>query len=67
VVNTNGSAKRTHDFLFFRKYPRVEPGAEIVVPKRTERKKMSTAEAVGFGTAMSSLALIIITIINSLK
>jgi len=67
VVSTSGAAKRTHSFLFFRKYPRIEPGTEIVVPKKTERKKMSTAEAVGFGTAISSLALIIITIINAVK
>ncbi|HQH19542.1 MAG TPA: SLBB domain-containing protein [Bacteroidales bacterium] len=67
VVNINGSVKRTSRFLFIKNYPKVEPGAEIVVPQKTEKKGMSTTEAVGFGTAMSSLALIIITIVNALK
>lgn len=67
VVNTNGSVKSTHRFFFVRIYPRIDPGSEIVVPKKTEHKKMSTAEAIGFGTAMSSLALIIVTIINAIK
>lgn len=67
VVNINGSVKRTSRFLFIKNYPKVEPGAEIVVPQKTEKKGMSTTEAIGFGTAMSSLALIIITIVNALK
>ncbi|HNW98731.1 MAG TPA: SLBB domain-containing protein [Bacteroidales bacterium] len=67
VVNINGSVKRTSRFLFIKNYPKVEPGAEIVVPQKTLKKGMSTTEAIGFGTAMSSLALIIITIVNALK
>jgi len=67
VVNISGSVKRTSRFLFIKNYPKVEPGAEIVVPQKTEKKGMSTTEAIGFGTAMSSLALIIITIVNALK
>jgi len=68
VVYANGMIKSTHKIFFFNKYPRVEPGAEIVVTRKSERKrKMTIAEAVGFGTAMSSAALIIISIINALK
>ncbi|MFA4853075.1 MAG: capsule biosynthesis protein, partial [Bacteroidales bacterium] len=68
VVYANGMIKSTHKIFFFNKYPRVEPGSEIVVTRKSERKgRMTTAEAVGFGTAMSSMALIIISIINALK
>ena len=35
VVYPNGSIDRTRKFLFFNIYPRVEPGSEIIVPKRT--------------------------------
>ncbi|GAB3947905.1 SLBB domain-containing protein [Spirosoma harenae] len=35
VVYANGSVDRTRKFMFFNVYPRVEPGAEIVVPKKT--------------------------------
>jgi protein involved in polysaccharide export with SLBB domain len=67
VINENGMIRRTHKILLVNNYPKIEPGAEIVVPKKPERRKMTTTEAVGFGTAMSSMALIIITIINALK
>ncbi|AUD03936.1 polysaccharide biosynthesis/export family protein [Spirosoma pollinicola] len=35
IVYANGSIDRTRKFMFFNVYPRVEPGAEIVVPRRT--------------------------------
>ena len=36
IVYANGSVDRTRKFMFFNVYPRVEPGAEIVVPKETK-------------------------------
>ena len=35
IVYANGSVDRTRKFMFFNVYPRVEPGAEIVVPRKT--------------------------------
>ncbi|GAB4018765.1 SLBB domain-containing protein [Spirosoma migulaei] len=35
IVYANGSVDRTRKFMFFNVYPRVEPGAEIIVPRRT--------------------------------
>ena len=35
IVYANGSMDRTRKFMFFNVYPRVEPGSEIVIPKRT--------------------------------
>ncbi|MBD2704554.1 SLBB domain-containing protein [Spirosoma sp. BT702] len=35
VIYANGSVDRTRKFMFFNVYPRVEPGAEIVIPKKT--------------------------------
>jgi len=35
VVYANGSADRTRKFGFFNVYPRVEPGSEIIIPRRT--------------------------------
>lgn len=67
VVHLNGSVYKTHKILFFNSYPRVEPGAEIIVPVKKERQRLSKTEAVGFGTAMASFAMIVIYIINALK
>lgn len=35
IIYANGSVDRTRKFMFFNVYPRVEPGSEIVVPRRT--------------------------------
>ncbi|MCX6215703.1 MAG: SLBB domain-containing protein [Spirosoma sp.] len=34
IIYANGSVDRTRKFMFFNVYPRVEPGSEIVIPKR---------------------------------
>ncbi|MFD2936540.1 polysaccharide biosynthesis/export family protein [Spirosoma flavum] len=35
IIYANGSVDRTRKFMFFNVYPGVEPGAEIVIPKRS--------------------------------
>jgi protein involved in polysaccharide export with SLBB domain len=65
VIYANGSVDRTSKFLFFNLYPKIEPGAEIVVPQKPPKDKISTQEVVGISSALSSMALIIVTIINS--
>jgi protein involved in polysaccharide export with SLBB domain len=67
VIYANGSVEQTSKFLFFNNYPKLEPGAEIVVPLKPERRGMSAGEAASLGSAIASLALIIVTIINSTK
>ncbi len=68
VVYGNGSVKKTTRYLFFRHYPRIEQGAEVMVPMKSKvRRGLSLLETVSISTAMSSLALIVITIVNSVK
>jgi protein involved in polysaccharide export with SLBB domain len=65
VVYANGSVDRTRNFLFFKNYPDVEPGAEIIVPGKPERKGVSTHETVGIATGVATLGYLLVTIINS--
>lgn len=67
VVYANGSVKKTNKILFFRTHPKIEPGAEIIVPTKPENKSLSLTETIGIGSAASSIALLLVTIINSLK
>jgi protein involved in polysaccharide export with SLBB domain len=67
IIYANGSIDRTHKILFFNSFPRIEPGAEIVVPRKPEKKGMSTAEAVSLGSMISSMALVLVTVLNSIK
>ena len=46
---------------------KVEPGCEIIVPERPERKGMSTSEVLSIGTSTASLATMVISVINMLK
>ena len=46
---------------------KVEPGCEIIVPQRPERKGMSASEVLSIGTSTASLATMVISVINMLK
>jgi polysaccharide biosynthesis/export protein len=69
VKYANGFSDKTKTFLFFNTYPKVEPGAEVIVPAVLEdsNAKMTTAEKVAILGAVSSIALITINILNALK
>ena len=64
VTYANGSVKGTKMSLFARNHPPVKPGSEIAVPQRAEREKMSTQAWVGIGTAVATLAALVISIIK---
>jgi protein involved in polysaccharide export with SLBB domain len=69
VLYPNGNASKTTKFLFGKKYPEITPGAEIIVPKKTENKrtKLSTAELIGITTAITSLAGVLVALIVNLN
>lgn len=64
VVYANGKAATTKYFLFFKFYPKMMPGSELIVPKRLEKKSMSTGEIIGISSAMASLAGVVIAILR---
>ena len=61
IIYPNGKAGVASSFLFFRNYPKVTPGSQIIVPEKPEVKKMSTGEVVSIGSVIASLALLIVT------
>lgn len=67
VLYANGRASSTRHFLFFKKYPRVKPGAEIIVPKKLPKPIRSSTETIGLASVFASLAGVIIAIINVTK
>lgn len=64
VVYANGSVDQTRNYLLFRSYPRIEPGAEIIVPLKPERPARTLQETIAISSALTSLGLIIVTLIN---
>ncbi len=67
IIYANGDVRSTKRFLFFNNYPVVKTGAEIFVPKREEKKALSTGEIIGISTGVASLGAIILGLLNTLK
>ena len=66
VLYPNGSAGKTSYFLFFKKYPRVRRGTEVIVPKKKEleRRRLSTGEVVGITTAITTLVAVLLQLLK---
>ena len=65
VIAANGKAQSTKSFLFFKNYPTVEPGSEIIVPAKEEKiNRLSTGEVIGIASALASLAGVVIAILR---
>ncbi len=62
VIYPNGAAASTKSFLFFRNYPKVMPGSEIVVPQKPEREPIPATAWIAMASALASLSLTIVTI-----
>jgi protein involved in polysaccharide export with SLBB domain len=60
----NGSVQAASKFLFFNNYPKVLPGAEILVPKKAEREPLTVQGWIGIGTAVASLAAIVVSLLR---
>ncbi len=46
---------------------RIEPGCEIIVPTKPERKGMSAGEVISLSSSTASLAMVVVSLINTLK
>lgn len=65
IVYANGRAATTKYFLGIKNYPRVLPGAEIIVPKEpAARGRISTGEIIGLSSAIASLAGVVIALLR---
>jgi protein involved in polysaccharide export with SLBB domain len=65
IIYPNGKAAVSHQFLlFFRSYPKVLPGSQIVVPEKPETKRMSAGEWVSIASVLVSMGVLITTAIK---
>ncbi|WP_343700855.1 SLBB domain-containing protein [Chitinophaga sp.] len=67
IIYANGEVKSTRKVLFFNSYPKVKPGAEIYVPAKKEGKRLTGQEAIGIGTGIASIALLIVTLLDKIN
>ncbi|MFT3902312.1 MAG: SLBB domain-containing protein [Niabella sp.] len=64
ISYANGSVSGTRKALLFNDFPAVKPGSEITVPQKPERKGVSFEGWVGLGSALASLAAVLVAIIR---
>ncbi|WP_282038251.1 polysaccharide biosynthesis/export family protein [Saccharicrinis aurantiacus] len=66
VIHANGISSTTKNYILFKRYPKVEPGSEIMVPQRPE-SNMGAAQWVAIASAVTGLAISITSLANILK
>lgn len=65
VIKSNGEVSSTKHFLFFRNYPKVDPGSVILVPPKPERRGgLSTQEVIAITTGLGTLGLLVDRLAN---
>ena len=68
ITYSNGVSNQIKRFLIFKKYPKINPGAEIVIPEmpKNAKKGLTAAEAIGLASSLVSVSFAIITLVNNL-
>jgi protein involved in polysaccharide export with SLBB domain len=64
VLYANGDVKSANNFLFFKSYPKLKPGALIIVPTKSERNKASIQEILGITTGLATLGILVNTLVK---
>ena len=69
VIYMNGQVATTRKTgIFFKRYPKVEPGCEIVVPSKSQRDRgANLSEIMSISSSATSMAAMVTSIINMIK
>ena len=67
VQYPNGERKGVRRFLFFKFYPKVEPGSTLFVSKKPDRQRLSTQAWISIGTGLVTFGLVAIQAIRLVK
>lgn len=69
VIYMNGKVATTRrTAIFFKRYPKVEPGCEIVVPSKSQRDRRAVwTEVLSASSSVTSMAAMVASMINILK
>ena len=64
IIYPNGKAAVASSFLFFKSYPKVIAGSQIVIPEKPETKKLSVGEIVSISSVLVGMAGVVIAIMR---
>jgi protein involved in polysaccharide export with SLBB domain len=65
IIYANGSVDRTkRAFIFGNKYPKIEPGSEIIVPTKPEKEGLTPQAWIAISTSLVTFILVIDRLVN---
>ena len=64
IIYPNGKAAVTGSFLFFRNYPKVTAGSQIVVPEKPEVRKTTIGEIVSIASVLVGMTGVVIAVLR---
>lgn len=67
VLYPNGRVKTSHNYVFWRTYPKLTAGAEVYVPIKKYRKPLTAGEILSFSSGLVGMGAIILGVINATK
>lgn len=59
VIYPNGEVARTKSFLFFRTFPKVRPGSDVIVPTKGPKNPLGVQQALAITSGLATLAVLI--------
>lgn len=62
IVYQNGNVRRASSGD-----AKIEPGCEIIVPERPERRNVSAGEVISLGSSAASMAMVVVALINAIN
>lgn len=62
VIHADGKAEPTKSFLFFRKYPKMYAGSEVVVPEKPQAQ-MTTAQTISIISSVVTMLVLIVSVL----
>ena len=67
VVYANGEVKRTKSMFWINFYPKIEPGAEVIVPEKPQKSKLSSGEVLSLTTGIATFGLVILRLVDEIQ
>ena len=64
AVYANGQVSNARHFLGIRSNPKIKPGAEVYIPVRSDKKSLTTGEAVGLVSGLASVLGFLVIILR---
>jgi protein involved in polysaccharide export with SLBB domain len=65
IIYANGTVDRTRKgFFWINNYPKIEPGAEIIVPSKPDKQPLSAQAWIAISTSLATFALVVERLIN---